>query len=99
MITGVAVLGSAVAGCHGPAGSRSGPGKGQPAGTGSSAPATDPGSTDPAARAAAAIAGFSDEDLVGQVLMPIAYGNGATQVSSAAAKNNGDYAGVKTPAE
>ncbi|MCW2641798.1 MAG: glycoside hydrolase family 3 domain protein [Dactylosporangium sp.] len=53
---------------------------------------------DPAARAAALVAGFSDEDLVGQVLMPFAYGDDATTVSAGAAKANRAYAGVDTPA-
>jgi beta-N-acetylhexosaminidase len=53
---------------------------------------------DPAARAAVLVAGFSDEDLVGQVLMPFAYGDDATKVSADAATANRAYAGVATPA-
>jgi beta-N-acetylhexosaminidase len=54
---------------------------------------------DPPARAAATVAALSDEDLVGQVLMPYAYGSGATEVSAASAAGNRRYAGVNTPAE
>ncbi|GAA1793591.1 glycoside hydrolase family 3 protein [Planosporangium flavigriseum] len=54
---------------------------------------------DAAARAAALAAGLSDSDLVGQVLMPFAYGEDATKVSSAAATANREYAGVDTAAE
>jgi beta-N-acetylhexosaminidase len=42
---------------------------------------------------------LSDEDLVGQVLMPLSYGESATSVSPAAAQANREYAGVDTPAE
>jgi beta-N-acetylhexosaminidase len=49
----------------------------------------------PAARAAA----LADEDLVGQVLMPYAYGSSATEVSPASAAGNRKMAGVDTPAE
>jgi beta-N-acetylhexosaminidase len=63
----------------------------------SAAPSPGP-QPDPAARAAALVAGFSDEDLVGQVLMPFAYGDDATKVSAGAAKANRAYAGVDTPA-
>lgn len=67
---------------------------------------SDPGRTagvaresgDPAARAAALVARLSDEDLVGQVFMPFAYGDDATTVSSASAAANRAYAGVDTPA-
>ncbi|MEH1169637.1 glycoside hydrolase family 3 N-terminal domain-containing protein [Micromonospora sp. CPCC 205539] len=71
-----------------------------PAGTsaGPSASATTPGD-DPAARAAALVATLSDEDLVGQVLMPYAYGDAATKVSPGSAAGNQALAGVDTPAE
>ncbi|SCE98902.1 beta-N-acetylhexosaminidase [Micromonospora coriariae] len=71
-----------------------------PAGTsaGPSAPATTPPG-DPAARAAALVATLSDEDLVGQVLMPYAYGDSATKVSPGSAAGNQALAGVDTPAE
>jgi beta-N-acetylhexosaminidase len=62
--------------------------------------ASSPGPrSDPAARAAALVAGLSDEDLVGQVLMPFAYGDDATNASGGAASANRAYAGVATPAE
>ncbi|WP_091664583.1 glycoside hydrolase family 3 protein [Micromonospora auratinigra] len=56
-------------------------------------------SADPAARAAALVGTLSDEDLVGQVLMPYAYGSSATRVSSGSAAGNRALAGVDTPAE
>ncbi len=54
---------------------------------------------DPAARAAATVARLGDEDLVGQVLMPYAYGSDATTVDQAAAAGNQKLGGVNTPAE
>ncbi|MCM0677446.1 glycoside hydrolase family 3, partial [Micromonospora phytophila] len=54
---------------------------------------------DPAARAAALVATLTDEDLVGQVLMPYAYGDAATRVSPGSAAGNRALAGVDTPAE
>ncbi|MFI7216954.1 glycoside hydrolase family 3 protein [Micromonospora maritima] len=63
----------------------------------SAAPA--PTADDPAARAAALVATLSDEDLVGQVLMPYAYGSSATEVSAGSAAGNRALAGVDTPAE
>jgi beta-N-acetylhexosaminidase len=59
----------------------------------SSAPSAIP--SDPASRAAA----LADSDLVGQVLMPYAYGNSATKVTPASAAANRKLAGVDTPAE
>jgi beta-N-acetylhexosaminidase len=59
-------------------------------------PSTSP---DPAVRAAAAVGNLTDEDLVGQVLMPYAYGSSATTVSSGSASGNRKLAGVDTPAE
>lgn len=55
--------------------------------------------TDPASRAAALVGTLADEDLVGQVLMPYAYGNSATNVSPGSAAGNRKLAGVDTPAE
>jgi beta-N-acetylhexosaminidase len=52
-----------------------------------------------AAEAARIAEALSEEDLVGQVLMPIVYGTAATTVSPAAAAANREYAGVATPAE
>jgi beta-N-acetylhexosaminidase len=77
-----------LAGCHAapaPAGS-----------AGSTAPAPAPNAQpDPAALAAK----LSDEDLVGQVLVPYAYGLDAASVSSGAAQGNRKMAGVDTPAQ
>ncbi|WP_433535110.1 glycoside hydrolase family 3 protein [Micromonospora sp. CA-249363] len=73
-----------------------------PGPTGTSAPPSAPASPptdDPAARAAALVATLSDEDLVGQVLMPYAYGDSATKVSTGSAAGNQTLAGVDTPAE
>lgn len=65
---------------------------------GPSTPAAS-GVADPAARAAALAAGLSDQDLIGQVLMPYAFGHSATDVSAASAIGNRRLAGVATPAE
>ncbi|MDG4805529.1 glycoside hydrolase family 3 N-terminal domain-containing protein [Micromonospora sp. WMMD1120] len=65
----------------------------------SAAPSAPPPATDPAGRAAALVATLSDEDLVGQVLMPYAYGDAATKVSPGSAAGNQALAGVDTPAE
>lgn len=54
---------------------------------------------DPAARAAALVDTLADEDLVGQVLMPYAYGSSASRVSAGSATGNRNLAGVDTPAE
>lgn len=54
---------------------------------------------DPARRAAALVATLGDEDLIGQVLMPYAYGNNADQVTQGSVAANRRYAGVSTPAE
>ncbi|GGR79143.1 beta-N-acetylhexosaminidase [Micromonospora fulviviridis] len=64
-----------------------------------SSAAPTPTGADPAARAAALVATLSDEDLVGQVLMPYAYGSSATKVSPGSAAGNRALAGVDTPAE
>ncbi|MFL6112334.1 MAG: glycoside hydrolase family 3 N-terminal domain-containing protein, partial [Catenulispora sp.] len=52
-----------------------------------------------AADPAALAAGLSDEDLVGQVLVPYAYGLDANTVSAGAAQGNRKLAGVDTPAQ
>ncbi|SIR99010.1 glycoside hydrolase family 3 protein [Micromonospora avicenniae] len=62
-------------------------------------PSTAPPASDPAARAAALVGTLADEDLVGQVLMPYAYGSAATEVSPGSAAGNQGLAGVDTPAE
>jgi beta-N-acetylhexosaminidase len=53
----------------------------------------------PAARAAQLVATLADEDLVGQVLMPYAYGSSAMTVSAGSAAGNQKLAGVDTPAQ
>jgi beta-N-acetylhexosaminidase len=45
------------------------------------------------------VATLGDEDLVGQVLMPYAYGSSATEVSAGSVQGNRALAGVSTPAE
>ncbi|MEU7866323.1 glycoside hydrolase family 3 N-terminal domain-containing protein [Dactylosporangium sp. NPDC049140] len=54
---------------------------------------------DPAKQAAEIAGRLSDEELVGQLLMPYAYGNAADKVSSGSASANRTYAGASTPAE
>jgi Beta-glucosidase-related glycosidases len=88
LATVTALLVSGCAGTHDQAGS--GP---SPSVSGSATP------DDPAARAAELVARLSDEDLVGQVLMPYAYGDSATRVSAGSAAGNRQLAGVETPAE
>lgn len=59
-----------------------------------------PGPTAPPEhRAAALAAGLADGDLVGQLLMPYAYGTSVTEVSRPNAQGNQALAGVDTPAE
>jgi beta-N-acetylhexosaminidase len=53
----------------------------------------------PEDRARALAARLADEDLVGQVLMPYAFGRSATEVSDSNAQGNRALAGVDTPAE
>ncbi len=86
-----------VTGCSaGPGRPRPAPSWDTSAGTPAATPAPD---GDPAARAAALVRTLADEDLVGQVLMPYAYGSSATKVSPASAAGNRALAGVDTPAE
>ncbi|MEO3817226.1 glycoside hydrolase family 3 protein [Plantactinospora sp. B24E8] len=82
--------------CAGPAGRTAGPG---PSASSTPAPPGTPPAADPAARAAELVARLGDEDLVGQVLMPYAYGDSATRVSAGSAAGNQKLAGVDTPAE
>ncbi|MFY1672458.1 glycoside hydrolase family 3 protein [Plantactinospora sp. WMMB334] len=86
-----------VAGCAGSRKPAAGPGTGTPAPSPSATAPTAP--PDPAARAAQLAGTLADEDLVGQVLMPYAYGNSATRVSGGSAAGNRKLAGVDTPAE
>ncbi|WP_028183235.1 glycoside hydrolase family 3 N-terminal domain-containing protein [Salinispora arenicola] len=97
VVVALAVLTSLLlAGCTG------GRGRAQPtpaasdptAGPSPSVPVTDPG-----ARAATLAGSLADEDLVGQVLMPFAYGDAADRVSSGSAAGNQKLAGVDTPAQ
>jgi beta-N-acetylhexosaminidase len=98
------VLALLMAGCGVPAGEPAGPEgpTAPPAGADRTAPAgagrlgAPPGA---AARAADLAATLADEDLVGQVLMPYVFGDGATEVAPPAAAANREYAGVATPAE
>jgi beta-N-acetylhexosaminidase len=82
-----------LAGCT-QSGSRRGPSS-TPALTGGAASATG----DPTAQVAAILARLGEEDLVGQVLMPYAYGDDANKVTAASAQANRKYAGVASPAE
>jgi beta-N-acetylhexosaminidase len=70
-----------------------------PAATPPPAPSPSVGAPDPAVRAAQLAARLSNVDLIGQVLMPYAFGNSATDVSAASAIANRKLAGVATPAE
>lgn len=54
---------------------------------------------DPAVRAKDVVAKMSDEQLVGQVLMPYAFGADAEHVSAGSRAGNQKLAGVDTPAE
>lgn len=96
MITSLGLL---VAGC-GPTtegGAGADPTATDPTAVATTAAAT-PGA-DPAVRAGRLVATLADEDLVGQVLMPYAYGGSATEVSAGSAAGNRKLAGVDTPAE
>lgn len=68
------------------------------AGTASPSPSPT-GGPDPAAQAQALVRTLADEDLVGQVLMPYAYGAAAVEVSDASMAGNRRLAGVDTPAQ
>ncbi|NLU79063.1 glycoside hydrolase family 3 [Micromonospora sp. HNM0581] len=86
-----------VTGCSG-AGERPSTDASPPPVTGPTSPSSAP-PEDPATLAAALVAELDDEDLVGQVLMPYAYGDDATKVSAGSAAGNRTLAGVDTPAE
>jgi beta-N-acetylhexosaminidase len=58
-----------------------------------------PAGGDPTARAAALAASLDDLDLIGQLLVPFAYGQDATGVAAATAKANQRIGGVDTPAQ
>jgi beta-N-acetylhexosaminidase len=72
---------------------------GPPANAPTTATASPTAPPDPAQRAAAVVGRLSDDDLVGQVLMPYAYGSSATDVTAGSAAGNRKMAGVATPAE
>lgn len=93
LVAALAALAALAAGCAGP-GDRTAPSAGSPSGAPPASAAADP-----AARAARLAATLADEDLVGQVLMPYAYGDSATKVSAGSAAGNRKLAGVDTPAE
>jgi beta-N-acetylhexosaminidase len=67
-----------------------------PASASMAAPPTAPPTSGDPARIAASL---SDEDLVGQVLMPYAFGSSATTVDKASMVANRGLAGVDTPAQ
>lgn len=69
-----------------------------PSATATGTPTPDPTAA-PGARAAGLAGRLGDEDLVGQVLMPYAYGSSATKVSGGSAGGNRKLAGVDTPAQ
>ncbi len=87
------------------AGCGNGPGEGvgssRNASAGPAAGATSPADTHAAdaRRAADLVARMSDEALVGQVLMPYAFGSSATEVSAGSAAGNRKIGGVDTPAD
>jgi beta-N-acetylhexosaminidase len=92
LLAAVAVVApAALAGCGGGGGGSAAPRK-------SAKPAAST-SADPARRAAMIAAGMSDADLVGQVLMPVAYGYDANKVSRDAAQHNQNIDGASTPAQ
>jgi beta-N-acetylhexosaminidase len=70
-----------------------------PPGSATPTPTAAAPAADPAARARDLVGTLADEDLVGQVLMPYAYGSSATAVSPGSAAGNRALAGVDTPAE
>ncbi|MDW5322823.1 glycoside hydrolase family 3 protein [Plantactinospora sp. KLBMP9567] len=84
-----------VSGCAGSREPAAAPGAASPSPSSTGAAPTP----DPATRAARLVGTLADEDLVGQVLMPYAYGNSATKVSGGSAAGNRKLAGVETPAE
>ncbi|MGI5148355.1 glycoside hydrolase family 3 protein [Plantactinospora sp. CA-294935] len=84
-----------VSGCAGSREPEAAPGAASPSPSSTGAAPTP----DPATRAARLVGTLADEDLVGQVLMPYAYGNSATKVSGGSAAGNRKLAGVETPAE
>jgi len=91
MVAAVSLLGGCVGGSPPPS-QRATPSA--PGPSGSAGPAADP-----VAQARELVAGFSEEDLVGQLLMPYIYGTDAEKVPAGVAQGNRRYAGVDTPAQ
>lgn len=91
-LAGALAVGMA-AGCGSGSG---GHGGGKPARSPSRSPSAP---ADPAKQAAALAGSMSDTDLVGQVLMPIAYGYDAANVTGDARQHNQQIDGAATPAE
>ncbi|MEH1098736.1 glycoside hydrolase family 3 protein [Micromonospora sp. CPCC 205561] len=88
-----------VSGCTGPAERRAAPVPTSAAPADTPTPGASVPAADPAARAVALVGTLADEDLVGQVLMPYAYGDAATRVSPGSAAGNQALGGVDTPAQ
>ncbi|MFV2101320.1 glycoside hydrolase family 3 protein [Micromonospora sp. LOL_024] len=93
----VVVTALLVSGCAG-AGQRPGPSPSAAPPTETAPPSPAP-PADPATRAAALVVELADEDLVGQVLMPYAYGDQATKVSAGSVAGNQALSAVDTPAQ
>src|SRR5215207_4758830 len=89
-------LSIAVAGCGAASGGGDGGQKRDAAQPPAPSSSTSP---DPAAEAAKIAAGLPDVDLVGQLLMPFAYGNDAAKVSDGSRAGNQKVGGVDTPAQ
>jgi beta-N-acetylhexosaminidase len=75
------------------------PSRPEPTASVAAPPMSAAATSDPGARAAAAVAAMTDNDLAGQVLMPYAYGSDATIVDTTSAAGNRNLAGGDTPAE
>ncbi|MFY1687107.1 glycoside hydrolase family 3 protein [Plantactinospora sp. WMMB782] len=97
LVSGLIVTALVVSGCAGSRQPQTPAAPGSPSSSPTAAAVTP--SPDPAVRAAQLAGTLADEDLVGQVLMPYAYGSSATKVSGGSAAGNRKLAGVETPAE
>lgn len=92
LLAALLLAGPTLAGCSGSA----------PAGSAPPSPGPMVGVTplgDPVLGATDLVRRLTDEDLVGQVLMPYAYGDDANQVSAGSAAGNQKLGGVDTPAQ
>jgi beta-N-acetylhexosaminidase len=94
----VALLGASVACDGGPPRSPAAGAVGSIPPSSPAAPAPAPSPSAPSSPPAALAAALNDTALVGQLLMPYAYGSDATHVSAAAARANRRLGGVDTPA-